>query len=232
MLITSLSDLTPPKFPTPEEGDFRRVYEEDWLPGFSYFRHLTRGEDAPFDVTDFGYAKGSRPNFNAFARRLRVACSIEVGFSNMGEGTANGYAALTKHFLMFSAFERYANEVVGVAEKRYEKALPMADPEEFKYIHKYMKEIDEDDALWDWLMEQRANKYQGQSLLAFRNGFDPMKAVYVSAMLRNSFAHGVLTAHPAGTAIGCVEQLATRLTDRLYRGMLQDFWARMAKLTA
>ncbi|KAB2810018.1 hypothetical protein [Phaeocystidibacter luteus] len=222
-----LSQLLPPSLPTPEDGNFPRIYEEDWLPGLSYFRHLTRGEDAKYNMSDFGYVKGSRPNFNAFARRLRVACSIEVSFSKMGQDTANGYAALTKHFLMFSAFERYANEVVGVAERRYEAALPKADPEEFKYIHRFMKEIDEGDALWNWLMDQKANHYQGQSLLSFRNGFDPMKAVYVSAMLRNSFAHGVLTAHPAGTAPGCVEQLATRLTERLYRGMLQDFWARM-----
>lgn len=216
-----------PELPSPEEGGFRRHYEEETLPGFSYFRHLTRGDQALIKMEDLGYRKGARPDFNAFARRLRVAVCIRVEIEGMGEGTSAGYAALTQHFLMFTAFERYANEIVGVQERRYHEALPFCEPRAFKEIHRFIKETDLNDALWNWLMGQKANRHQGSALLSFRNGFDPMKAVYVSAMLRNTFAHGYLTANPKDVEAGCVKTLCLKMCALLYQAMAEDFWQRL-----
>ena len=218
-----------PNFPTPGEDSFRRHYEEDVLPGFSYFRHLTRGEQPLLSMEDLGYQKDSRPGFNAFARRLRVAVNIKTQIEGMGEDTSAGYAALNQHFLMFTAFERYANEIVGVQERRYHQALEFCNQKAFKQIHQFIKDTDSNDVLWQWLMAQKANQHQGSALLSFRNGFAPMKAVYVSAMLRNTFAHGYLTANPSGAEPGCVKALCEKLAALLYQGMAEDFWARLSQ---
>ncbi|MCR9155221.1 MAG: hypothetical protein NXI09_14020 [Bacteroidetes bacterium] len=216
-----------PDFPDNKQLGFTLHYEEEVLPGFSYFRYLTRGEKPKLNMKDLGYKKDSRPSFNAFARRLRVAVCVRSDFEGMGESTARGYAALNQHFLMFTAFERYANEVVGVQERRYHKALPNVGEDIFKDLHKFIKEVDLNGALWQWLLSQKSNHYQAAQLLSFRNGFDPTKGIYVSAMLRNSFAHGVITATPAGVEQGCVQALCEQLCNLLYQGMVEDFWARM-----
>ncbi len=51
--------------------------EEVVLPGYSYFRELTSGDAPAVDMEKFGYLPGSRPEFNAFVRRLRVGLVIK-----------------------------------------------------------------------------------------------------------------------------------------------------------
>lgn len=207
------------------------MYEEEVLPGFSVFRHLTRGQEPIATVEDFGYVQGCRPLINAFARRFRVACNLKsVEFESFGESTADGYQSMIRHFVMFSAFERYAQDCEGIEKSEYHTALKYIDEKDFSEAGDFLKEVDGNHVVWDFLIGQKENRYQGSSMLAFRNGFTPKKAVYLSAMLRNTFAHGVLTATPYGAEPGAVKRICDYMYFLFKSAIAIDFHRRLQKV--
>jgi len=206
-------------------------YEESALPGFSEFRYLTRGEKAMATMLDFEYVAHCRPLFNAYARRLRVAKSLDtVVFKGLGENTAKGYAALNKHFLMFSAFERYAVDCEGIEFGLYHKALKFVPTTYFKQIWDAFKLVDEGDVIINFLLAQTNSAAQRRSLLDFKRGNNHRNGIYISAMLRNSFVHGKLTANPKGAPDNAVEYLASFMSDFLYQVLLLDFDCRLKEV--
>lgn len=218
-----------PKYPHIKGKGYKKHHEEDVLPGFSLLRYLVGGDNPGITMADMGYAPDSLSSFNAFTRRLRVAVYADISFPKMGKDTASGYAALTQHFLFFTAFERYAKDVVGITRGEYHKALPFVPASEFESLWHFIKEIDAKNHLWDWLMAQRTTNFQGSNLLAFRNKFILHKGIYVSVMLRNSFAHGVLTSKPQHVGAGIVQALAERISALLYQSLATDFWERFKR---
>lgn len=209
----------------------QRHYEEEVLPGFSLFRHLTRGENPVANMTDFGYLADCRPKFNAFSRRFRVACNLKsVEFESFGESTADGYQSMIRHFVMFSAFERYAQDCEGIDRREYHTALAKIEEKDFSEAVDFLKEVDGNNVVWDFLIGQKENHYQGSSMLSFRNGFTPKKAVYLSAMLRNTFAHGVLTATPYGAEPGAVKRICDYMYYLFKLAIQIDFQRRLQKV--
>ena len=211
--------------------NFKKHYEEDVLPGFSEFRHLTREGVDKATMLDFDYMEGSRANFNGFARRLRVARSMtSVSFSTFGENTAKGYEALNRHFLMFSAYERYVVDCEGIEGGVYHRSLKYVPLAFFEQIKSAFDLVDTTDAVFNFLLANCNSTGQRRSLKEFRQGDHDMlrKGLYISAMLRNSFAHGHLTAHLTDAPSRAVEHLCNFMTDFLYNALCYDFKARLA----
>lgn len=207
------------------------LYEESVLPGFSEFRYLTRVGVNKASMEDFGYIQGSRANFNAFARRLRVAKSIEaVIFNDFGEGTAKGYEALNRHFLMFSAFERYVVDCEGIEGGLYHLALQKVPLAHFTQIKEAFDLVDINDGVFNFLLKNCNSFAQRRSLKEFRRGDGARKGLYVSAMLRNSFAHGTLTAYPKDAPKGAIEMLCNFMSDFLYQALCNDFSQRLKEV--
>ena len=207
------------------------LYEESILPGFSEFRYLTRvGVDKAI-MEDFDYLANSRVNFNAFARRLRVAKSVKtVIFDGFGEGTSKGYEALNRHFLMFSSFERYVTDCEGIKGGHYHLALQKVPASHFTQIKEAFDLVDTNDAVFNFLLENCKSFAQRRSLKEFRKGEGARKGLYISAMLRNSFVHGSLTAHPQDAPKGAIEMLCNFMSDFLYNVVCLDFTYRLNKV--
>ncbi|SHI99751.1 hypothetical protein SAMN04487911_10941 [Arenibacter nanhaiticus] len=207
------------------------LYEESVLPGFSEFRYLTRAGVDKASMEDFDYVSGSRASFNGFARRLRVAKSIEsITFNDFGEGTSKGYEALNRHFLMFSAFERYVTDCEGIEGGMYHLALQKVPASMFKQIKDAFDIVDTNDAIFNFLLENCNSFAQRRSLKEFRKGEGARKGLYVSAMLRNCFAHGLLTAHPKDAPKGAIEMLCNFMSDFLYNALCYDFNHRLQEV--
>lgn len=213
--------------------DYPILYEEDILKGFSEFRYLTREGVNLASMEDFGYLKDSRPKFNSFARRFRVAKSLKaVSFDKYGEGTAKGYEALNRHFLMFSAFERYVIDCEGIENRQYHLSLSKVPDYEFGQIKKAFDIVDTNDAVFKFLLENCNSTIQRISLRDFRKGGSKRTGLYISAMLRNSFVHGYLTANPRNAPNGAIEMLCNFMTTFLYDAICLDFETRLIEVRA
>ena len=203
-------------------------YEEDALPGFSRFRYLTRAGVDKLTMEDLGYVANSRSKFNAFARRLRLAKSMKsVNFEGYGDGTTRGYEALNRHFLMFSAFERYVADCEGVENGVYHLALKHVPAGYYSQLKEAFDLVDINDSIFNFLLKNSNSTAQKISLRAFRDGKSKRSGIYISAMLRNAFVHGVLSANPKGAPKDAIEMLANFMTGFLYNALVLDFKTRM-----
>lgn len=203
-------------------------YEEETLPGFSEFRHLTRKGVNKANMEAFEYLPKSRPQFNAFARRLRLAKALKtIDFEGYKEPTAKGYEALNRHFLMFSAFERYTIDCEGLKGGLYHLSLKYAPDSKFKEIREAFKLVDINNAVYDFLLSNSNSIPQKRSLNDFRRGDSDRKGIYISSMLRNCFAHGVLSANPKDAPRNSIEILANFMSSFLYEAMVMDFKFRL-----
>lgn len=212
-------------------NNFPVHYEEEVLPGFSEFRYLTRKGVDKANMLDFEYLEDARPKFNAFARRLRLAVSMkEINFEGYREPTAKGYEALNRHFLMFSAFERYAADCEGIEGGMYHLALQHAPDTKFREIREAFKLVDTNDAVFNFLLDNSSSIPQKRSLGAFRRGDSDRKGIYISAMLRNCFAHGILSANPKDAPPNSIEILANFMASFLYDAMVKDFQYRLREV--
>ena len=208
--------------------DYPRMYEEDALPGFSAFRYYTRKGVDLASMKDFDYLPESRAAFNAFARRFRLAKAMQpVVFKGYREGTSNGYAALNRHFLMFSAFERYTTDCEGLEHGAYHRALQFVSDAKFKEIKVAFDMVDTNDVIYKFLLSNCTSKQQTRSLQEFREGQSVRKGMYISSMLRNSFVHGVLSANPSGAPKKGIEYLANFMADFLFEAIRDDFQKRL-----
>lgn len=197
------------------------------LPGFSEFCYLTRKGIDKAKMEDFEYLVDSRPKFNAFARRLRLAKSMkEINFEGYRESTAKGYEALNRHFLIFSVFKRYAIDCEGIGGM-YHLVLQYVPDTKFREIREAFKIVDTNDAVFNFLLENSSSIPQKRSLSAFRRGDSDRKGIYISAMLRNSFSHGILSANPKDAPQKSVEILADFMSTFLYQAMVVDFQYRL-----
>lgn len=207
---------------------FPQHYEEETLPGFSEFRYLTRKGVDKAEMKNFGYLPQSRPKFNAFARRLRLAKSLqEIKFFGYTESTAKGYEALNRHFLMFSAFERYSVDCLGIKGGLYHQSLNYTPDYKFKEIREAFKLVDINDSVFNFLLSNCNSAPQKRSLREFRRGESDRKGIYISSMLRNCYAHGVLSAHPKDAPDNAIANLANFMSSFLYEALIMDFKFRL-----
>jgi hypothetical protein len=208
--------------------NYPEQHEEKALPGFSEFRYFTRKGIDIASMKDFGYKADSRPKFNAFARRFRLASSMQdVVFSGYGKNTSKGYSALNRHFLMFSAFERYALDCEGIEPGTYDRALQYVSETRFAEIKVAFDTVDTNDVVFDFLLENTQSSIQKRSLKDFRAGISKRNGIYISAMLRNSFVHGNLSVNLTGAEHGAIDMLANFMTSFLYNAICEDFSKRL-----
>jgi hypothetical protein len=201
--------------------------EEVVLPGYSYFRELTSGDTPVVDMGKFGYLKSSRPEFNAFVRRLRVGLVVKSSFEGMMRETQEGYDALNRHFLIFSAFERYCIDCLGIQPFEYERFFRDKENGDFLKLLDYLKKVPSNDALWQWFKDNCSNQHQWSNLLGFKNGLAPHNGIYLSVLVRHVFAHGVLSANLSKVETGTVARVANHLSELLYKALVHDFWHRL-----
>lgn len=214
------------------QDNYEIQYEEAVLPGYSEFRHLSSLQGGAYTMEDFGYRDGCRDQFKTFARRLRVAKSmISVEFDGFGEVTAFGYQELMRHFMMFTAVERYFQDCEGIKGSRYENGFSYLHKDWFAQIHEAFFMVDEQTYLFDFLLKNMTNDHHRTTLEKWARGNPNHKAgLYISVALRNCFVHGTLTATPYGTKENDVAHLCEYMSKFLYGSIIEDFQERLRRL--
>ena len=164
-----------------------------------------------------------------WSARFRLAKSfkgLDLGNAYAGSETPQLYAAITRIFLVYSAFETYCN-IVGL--KPYEEAQvkPLQEALSQQATLQTIREIDPQYAIAKFLAEHLTNKKLKQTMGAFMDRQTTEgQAVNVSCFargVRHVFAHGILTANAPGLSPQRFDQVSRIVSVFLLDCMDQDF---------
>ncbi len=189
--------------------------------GYASFCDLARGGH---DARAMGF-HGKNGDVSRFAARFRVAKSFEgIALEGYTQETVNGYNALLRVFLVWSAFERF----MGLLQVKPETILPRlrayAPARHIQAIRKHDRS-----QLWLSFLTERVNPELHKQLNAIRSGTSN-NITFVAAAARHIFAHGHLSAHANGAAPSDVDAICNILftfhmsvMDKEFDGMIRKY---------
>ena len=174
----------------------------------------------------FGFV-GETGDVNRFAARYRAAKSFKgATFEGLTHDTADGYSALCRLLLTYSAFE-YCLRAIGV-QMRHTGAL-LADDER-EQVQKHLRQLAGQAELMRFLKAHVESRFRTQIDQHLAGA--PANPFYLAASMRHAFAHGALTATPAGVPSGTVASVARYLVRVLFRVVDREFERRMVEFEA
>lgn len=179
------------------------------------------GHAPMFDAGTMGF-DGSTGDINRFAARYRAArCFRRVDFIGLTNDTADGYSMLSLLMLTYSAFE-YFLKGIGVEQRN---TAILLDDTERDHIIRHVRGLNGSAALFAFTRRFVNASYQRQidSFAAGRT----CNPIYLAGALRHAFAHGILTATPAGVPPQTVATVSRYLCRVLMRVMNREFENRM-----
>lgn len=189
-------------------------YLEQALPGFSKARLIVKA--AGDSIRPLGF-KGSKFDFYRFANRFRLATSFRgMDLEGFSPETTNGYGALTRVFLTWSAFEGYT-ELADDQAPPYRTLLAHHPRHHIKDLAKLCRMQDPENKLGAFLTEHAQSAPQVIFLTKFQEGMD-LAVLTHAACIRHIFAHGRLTAHPNGLPAENMTTICNALS-----GFITDF---------
>jgi hypothetical protein len=157
---------------------------------------------------------------NRWAARYRAAASY-VGVELVGyqsSETVNGYSALVRSVLVWSAFERYL-PLVGLDQKACGALLSGYDPETI--VHS-ISAIDENGKLYSYIRSRVTSQTLGGELDKYFKG-DRCNVSYLLSAIRHIFGHGHLTPGSNETSSVVTKQICDILCDFHLRVMDEEF---------
>lgn len=184
-----------------------------------------------WDVFDY-YASVASPNYfnlfsstgdiNRFAARYRLAkCFRGMLLDSITEITANGYSALCRVLLVWSAFEFFLK---AINVRQADLAGLLAPYHTQKWIDE-IRRADTNEKFYRFIYE-RVNQSHKRELDNYF-GNDPCNVTYLASAIRHLFAHGILTPNANGANPGDVITLCNVLYDALMSVMDDEFSKRM-----
>ena len=199
------------------------AYLDAALPGFSRARQLIKaGGDS---IAPLGFS-GSKFDFYRFANRLRLATAFEsLTLAGFSAETASGYAALTRVFFTWSAFERYAE--LGNDRPPFRNLFRYHPRHHIHELAARCRALDPHHKLSDFLVSQSLLPIHETHLQRFCDGHD-FSVLTLAASIRHIFAHGILTAHPNGLDSASLTDLCQALGNFLIHFVRSDFARRLA----
>jgi len=163
-------------------------YLESVLPGFTEARAIIKV--AGDSVFPLGY-KGSKFDFYRFANRYRMAARFRgLALEGFTEKTSAGYSALTRVFLVWSVFERYAD--LADDPPPYGQLLSLVPKLDLAKLADHIERHDTDHRLLTFLYDQSLD--QNRHFLDRYRGGDRRGVVFYAAAIRHIYVHGHLTA--------------------------------------
>ncbi|BAZ45196.1 hypothetical protein NIES4102_22140 [Chondrocystis sp. NIES-4102] len=131
---------------------------------------------------------GEHGNINRFAARFRAAnCFKEVCFDGYSEVTNNGYSALCRVMLTWSAFETFMI-ITGIQQNNLREIL---DARRANDILNQIRAIDRESRFYNFIYK-RVNSIHKSELNNYLNQ-DPCNITYLASAIRHIFAHGWLS---------------------------------------
>ncbi|MBD2076969.1 hypothetical protein H6F86_24400 [Phormidium sp. FACHB-592] len=159
-----------------------------------------------------------------WSARFRLAKSfkgLDLGDAYAGSETPQLYAAITRIFLVYSAFETYC-DIVGLKPHEEDQVKSLQEPLSQQATLQTIRQIDPQYAIAKFLLEHLKNKKLKQTMGAFIDE----QAINVSCFaggIRHVFAHGILTANASGLSPQRFDQVSQIVSGFLLDCMDQDF---------
>tara|TARA_B100001057_G_scaffold282743_1_gene283152 strand:- start:1424 stop:2050 length:627 start_codon:yes stop_codon:yes gene_type:complete len=194
---------------------------EDVLPGFSDARSIIKAANDTIFPLQY---KGNKFDFYRFVNRYRMAkqfCGILL--NTFKEPTQDGYSALTRVFLVWSVFERYAD--LADNPPPYSQLLSMVSRLKLNLLADQIERNDSEHKLYEFLHEQSL-EHNRSYLERYRDG-DRRGVIFYAAALRHIYVHGHLTAHPNGCQADNVQTICNTLSEFLLELISEDFSRRL-----
>jgi hypothetical protein len=176
------------------------------------------GHDAM--AAGFGVPNG---DLNRFASRYRVARAFtRVELDGYGSATEEGYTALFRIMLMWSAFEQFL-KALGIKQHQSDALVARysSDP-----LLRLVRNSDYQARLFTFVRKKAKGKHEERNLDAYLSGAS-CNPTYLASTLRHIFAHGYLTPNAGGAAPDRVARICTLLYDFHMNVMDAEFRARI-----
>lgn len=179
---------------------------------------------ANFDgfVKYHGYSRfnfvGTEGDVNRFGARFRLASSFKgLELEGYQEQTQNGYGALCRIFLCWSAYEVFL-EIMGLNVKNTAKIL--SKYQDFQ-VAAMIRTLDVNNRFYKFIYE-RVNKKHKTELDLYLNS-DLCNLQYLASAIRHIFAHGPLTPNANEVEPRVVVQICELLSNFLLKVMDEEF---------
>lgn len=166
-------------------------------------------------------------NFAQLARwsaRFRLAKSfkaLDLGDHYSGSDTPQLYSAITRIFLVYSAFETYCR-IIGLNPSRESQVKALQDTQSLKTINKSIRDLDPKNGFSSFLEEHLCDSNLKKMMHEFIEGQE-VNVSFLARCTRHVFAHGVLTANSPNLSAKRFDQVSQVISDFLLNCMDQDF---------
>lgn len=162
---------------------------------------------------------------NRFGARFRVAVSFkEIVLEEYGSETSDGYSALCKVFLAWSAFEAFMN-VFDITQK---SATSVVNSSSATSVVSNIRTLDENDSFYKFIYERVNSAHQKQLDEYFTS--NPCNALYLASAIRHLFAHGPLTPNANKVRPSVVCEICQLLFEFLIHVMDSAFTKHIKKM--
>ncbi len=192
------------------------------LPRWREWSSVVVREDCDPNVLGFicGHAA-----LNRAAARYRVARSFGgVVLERFAVPTAEGYSALFRLFLAWTAFEQYY-KALGLTSQTRDAWFAKYAPED---ADTRIRSMDPNNCLFHLVLNKTRRDVEANVAAYVKR--QPYGLTYLAAAVRHVFAHGILTPHANKASPIDVANLTNYLATLLLDAMALDFEARVASL--
>jgi hypothetical protein len=188
----------------------------------AWSRFISQGQD--LKKTDYEELVGEFGKLSRWSARFRLAKSfkgLDLGDDYSGSDTPQLYSAITRIFLVYSAFETYCR-TVGLNPSDESAIKSLQDSRSQQQVISNIRTFDPDNVVSDFLEKHLTSRH----LKDLVNDFKGNKDINVSCLarcIRNVFAHGIIAANSTGLSPKRFDQVSQAIADFLLRCMDEDF---------
>lgn len=169
----------------------------------------------------FGFS-GEAQDINHFKSRYRVAKSFQaISLDTFSQSTIDGYSAIFKVFLTWSAFEIFL-DIIDIKRNNTSNLISKYNPE---LIAASIRSVPEQQNFVRFVLE-RVNKEHQPQIQAFLDG-KACDVTYLASGIRHIFAHGTLTPHAGSNSADPSKAICLILIDFLFKIMDYEFSSRV-----
>jgi hypothetical protein len=178
-------------------------------------------------ASEAGVPEELAQNFAALARwsaRFRLAKSfkgLDLGDHYAGSNTPQLYSAITRIFLVYSAFETYCR-IMGWNPSQELQLQVLQDAYSQKNVIQAIRDLDPKNAFSSFLEAQLTHSNLKKMMREFQAGKD-VNVSFLARCTRHIFAHGILTANSSRLSVKRFSQISQMISDFLLHCMDEDF---------
>ncbi len=146
---------------------------------------------------------------------------MDLGDAYSGSDTPQLYSAITRIFLVYSAFETYCH-IFGMNPSRESEVKLLQDSQSQDQVIKTIRDLDPENALSKYLSQHLTGKHLRQMMCDFPASKEFNVSCFARS-IRHVFAHGILAANSTGLSPKRFDQVSQIISDFLLSCMDEDF---------